>query len=343
MAQSNSEKHKFPFTHVCPVKKCNKVYFNVRQCDEHVVTKHPRTNEARTAALRLTHAMRQALEKNTNIQNSNAERSNQAGEGSRAASNPSPESTSSTKLSLREKLDRFMVQKIELRDALRKQGAHEDFEAIECTNTLITKGVNRQQQRQTYVGDINLKRQKCGQVRRSIQKKTNPATNFKRGVDFVGLKIRASWLNRMCEVQPGFQTVKTIECRSYPPTSKLRIGDTFYLLCSGEVWACATLDGVRVYRSPAEFKEDTASHHITKTTCDHSGPKSYESFMRAFNRGCKVVFGYVLSQVKFFSPRPRSAQLFAVGDRVVNVPHFFGQRYGKTFATCFFPKLHDLE
>ena len=307
----------------------------MRQCDEHVVTKHPRTNEARTAALRLTHAMRQALEKNTNIQNSNAERSNQAGGENRVASNPSPESTSSTKLSLREKLHRFMVQKIELRDALRKQSAHEDCEAIECTNNLITKSVNRQQQRKTYVGDINLKRLKCGQVRRSIQKKKNPATNLNRGVNFVGLKIRASWLNHMCEVQPGFQTVKTIECRSYPPTSKLRIGDTFYLLCSGEVWACATLDGVRVYKSPAEFKEDTESHHITKNTCDHSGPKSYESFMRAFNRGYKVVFGYVLSQVTFFSPRPRSAQLFAVGDRVVNVPHFLVSDTGRLLPHAF--------
>ena len=101
----------------------------------------------------------------------------------------------------------------------------------------------------------------------------------------------------MREVQPGFQTVETIDCRVYPPTSKLRIGDMFYLLCIGEVWASAILQGVRVYKSPVEFKADIANHQIAENTCERTGPTSYDSFMRAFSRGRKVIFGYVLSEV----------------------------------------------
>jgi hypothetical protein len=227
------------------------------------------------------------------------------------------------------------------REALREDEARERYEAIECTQASVVHQGVRGRQRQDSVRKLRLKRQFFGRMRWSIQKKKSSSTSFMRGVDFVGLKIKAKWLNRMREVHLGFATVKTIECRVYPPAPKLRIGDTFYLLCSGEVRASAVLQELRVYTSPAEFKADVANHQVTEHTCERTGRTSYESFVRAFSRGRRVIFGYVLSAVHFLEPRPKSAERFAAGNRVVNVPDFFGQRHGQTFATCSFPKLHD--
>ena len=104
----------------------------------------------------------------------------------------------------------------------------------------------------------------------------------------------------MRDAQQGFQHRKTIECRVYPPKHNLRVDDTFYLLCQGEVWARAKLRQVCVYKSVDQFRADEEKHHITRVTCDASGPTSYDAFLRAFACGRHVIFGYVLDDIMFF-------------------------------------------
>ena len=161
---------------------------------------------------------------------------------------------------------------------------------------------------------------------------------------YLGLKVKKEWLLRMQYVQPGFYYKKTIECRSYPPKPPLQPGDTFYLLCCGEVWAFATLQEIRSYKTLKAFQTDAAHHHVTRDTCDAAGPKSYDSFTKVFSTdGSKensAIYGYVLSDITFFRSRPTSDTEFNVHGRSVKVPLFLGQRYGHTFFTGVFPRLH---
>ena len=163
---------------------------------------------------------------------------------------------------------------------------------------------------------------------------------FRRGLDYLGLKVKAKWLQRLRNVQRGFERLKTIECRAYPPKPDLRPGDTFYLLCNGEIWAVALLAEVRVYKNQTDFERDVADHHVAQDTCEASGSTSYASFTGAFSRGRRAIFGYVMSDVRFLEPRPKSGQGCTVDGRAVLVPEFTGQRYGQCFATILFPRLH---
>jgi hypothetical protein len=157
---------------------------------------------------------------------------------------------------------------------------------------------------------------------------------------YLGLKVKKRWLLRMRDAQPGFSYRKTIECRSYPPKPPLQPGDTFYLLCCGEVWGRAILQEIRPYRNLTAFQKDAAYHHVKRDTCGATGPASYDTFTGVFSKRNSAVYGYVLSDVTFFRSRPTSGTKYDVNGSSVRVPLFLGQRFGQTFFTGIFPRLH---
>ena len=136
-------------------------------------------------------------------------------------------------------------------------------------------------------------------------------------------------------------TAKTIQRHVYPQSLNLRVGDTFYLLRQGEVWARARLRQVCVYKNIVQLRADEDKHHIARATCDASGPKSYDAFVKAFSCGSCVIFGYGFDDIMFFGTRPRSGQKFVADGMTVTVPEFYDQRYSQRFFTGVVPRLHD--
>jgi hypothetical protein len=169
--------------------------------------------------------------------------------------------------------------------------------------------------------------------------RTNIQTSRWKG-GYTGLKVKQKWLLRMRDAQSRFSHRKTIECRRYPPKPPLQPGDTFYLLCRGEIWASAKLQEIRLYRTITAFQNDAEHHHVKRDICDATGPASYDSFIKVFTKRHSAVDGYVLSDITFFRNRPTSGIDYDVNGSSVQVPTFLGQRFGQTFFTGVFPRFH---
>jgi hypothetical protein len=104
----------------------------------------------------------------------------------------------------------------------------------------------------------------------------------------LGLKVKRPWIERMRRAKIPFRTRKTIEVRRYlpkkfaPKGEELELGDRFYLLCDGEIWGSATLDGFHAYRTLQSFELDREEHQVTPETTPASGSTSYAHLTAAF-------------------------------------------------------------
>ncbi len=169
----------------------------------------------------------------------------------------------------------------------------------------------------------------------------------------LGLKVKKRWLERMRGAKKPFTKTKTIELRRYlpekyvPKGEELKPGDRFYLLCDGEIWGSATLDGFHLYRTLESFEMDREEHQVTPETTPASGATSYARLTAAFPplaapNPCAaprspVLYGWCLGGLKFFMERPRAGQPY--GDAIIN--NFMSQRHGQVFFRGSLPLLEE--
>jgi hypothetical protein len=175
----------------------------------------------------------------------------------------------------------------------------------------------------------------------------------------LGLKVKKRWLERIRKAKRPFLTPKTVEVRKYLPSrftpkgqDDLEPGDRFYLLCDGEIWASATLDGFHLYRSLEAFARDVENHQVCRETTPATGPTAYSHLAAAFSQARTrdggggesdkiTVFGWCLGELRFFEERPRAGQPY--GAARTPIPDFKGQRFGQVLFNGTLPVLDGEE